>query len=503
MAKKTCKHFKSASINADKHNRREKELPHTRKEFQSVDRSLWMWEAPDKKSIYAMRSQAEREYKAIEVRAKGKYGEYITHKTMPRNAVPIKEAVVVIKENTSLEEIKSWADWCHSEYGIRPVGIYIHLDEGHWGELDENLHQTEDMYRRTDGKEWKRLNERGNYEFWKPNFHAHVVFDWFNHDTGRCIDLGKEVMSRMEDELALRLSMERGTPSEAKHLDPDDWRAVKEKQRQSNELDKHIKKQKNDIIDNDITIIEQKEQIEQLDKTTKQAQTRIKGLTTMLENLEFKRDAIQFEIDELSQNRDALSEEKEEKLRQLQAEIKQIEEKIETRKEQLRVANEKLEKIQIRHKEAAEDYNYMKREIMNEGKRMIQGSAWNLMADESRKLNQQFQGLLEEYPGIKEEFDEIIDGSVFQTAAEKANDVINVATRLYGGFILQAVDYAEQAGGGGGGAPESGWGRKDDEDEESFRRRCLFASVNMLQPRPIFLIDDPLEIKKSKKGRKL
>ena len=504
MGKKTSKHFKPASINADRHNKREKDLSHVRHDLQPEDQSKWIWEAPNKKSIFAMRAQAEREYKAVEVHAKGKYGEYVTHKTMKKNAEPVKEAVVVIKEDTTLEEIKSWADWCHSEYGIRPVGIYIHLDEGHWGELDERRGQTEEMYRRTDGKEWKRLNKRGNIEYWKPNYHAHVVFDWFNHSKGRCINLGREVMSRMEDELAIRLKMERGTPSKAKHLNPDEWRAVKEKDRQSNELDNQIKKQKNVILDNDITIISQKEQMDRMDKETKLAEKRIKGLTTMLENLEYKRDAIQFEIDELMQDlgkSEAKNEEMETKLQKLQADVLAIEEKIEFRKEQLREATEKLERIQNKHAEASEDYNWMKREMLDEGKRLIQGTAWNVMSKEAKQLTEKFDDLKDEWPEIEEDLDEMMDGTFIQTVAERGNDVIKVAMLLYSGFVFQAVNVAEQSGGGGS-TPGSDWGRKKDEDEESFRRRCLFASANMLQPRSSYAEEQNTK-KSRKKGRHL
>ena len=141
MGKKTSKHIRAAAVNADRHNRREKHLEHPRPELQPEGKTKWIWEAEDKNSVYQMQRQAEREYAAKEVIVKGKYGEYKTHKTMPRSAVPVKEAVVVIKEDTTIKQVKAWADWCHQSYGIRPVGIYLHLDEGHWAELDEEQGQ--------------------------------------------------------------------------------------------------------------------------------------------------------------------------------------------------------------------------------------------------------------------------------------------------------------------------------------------------------------------------
>ena len=264
MGKKTSKHIRAAAVNADRHNRREKRLEHPRSELQPEDKTKWIWEAEDKKSVYQMQRQAEREFAAKEVIVKGKYGEYKTHKTMPRSAVPVKEAVVVIKEDTTIEQVKAWADWCHQSYGIRPVGIYLHLDEEHWAELDEEQGQYEEMYERHDGKEWKRMNPRGNYEYWKPNYHAHVLFDWFDHDEARCINLGREVMRKMEDELARMLGMERGTPSNRKHLDANTYKMVMENHRIAMELANSVKK--------------------------------VKSLQTMIENLTKQREDIEAEL---------------------------------------------------------------------------------------------------------------------------------------------------------------------------------------------------------------
>ena len=252
MGKKTSKHIRAAAVNADRHNRREKNLDHPRPELQPEDKAKWIWEVEDKKSVYQMQKQAEREYAAKEVIVKGKYGEYKTHKKMPRSAVPVKEAVVVIKEDTTIEQVKAWADWCNQSYGIRPVGIYLHLDEGHWAELDEEQGQCEEMYERHDGKEWKRMNPRGNYEYWKPNYHAHVLFDWFDHEKARCINLDRKVMREMEDELAKTLGMERGTPSNRKYLDANTYKMVMESRRTAMELTNSVKKVKSlqTMIDN-------------------------------------------------------------------------------------------------------------------------------------------------------------------------------------------------------------------------------------------------------------
>lgn len=236
MGKKTSKHFRAAALSADRHNRREKHLDHPRTELQPADKSKWIWEAEGKLSIAKMKAQAAREFARNPITVHRQNGTvYTKYLTLPENAEPVKEAVVVIKEDTDIEDVKRWAFDCQEKYGIRPVGVYLHLDEGHWAELVPEQGQTEEMYRRTDGQEWKRLNDRGNWEYWKPNLHAHVVFDWFNHETGRVINLNREVMRKMEDDLAIILQMERGIPSGKRGLDANTWKAMKEAERQARE----------------------------------------------------------------------------------------------------------------------------------------------------------------------------------------------------------------------------------------------------------------------------
>ena len=490
MGKKTSKHFRAATVNADRHNRREKELGHVRPKLQPEDKSKWMWEAPDKKSVYQMRKQAKHEYAAKEIIVKGKHGQYATHKSMPKNAEPVKEAVVVIKQDTTLDEIKSWADWCYEKYGIRPVGIYIHLDEGHWGELQEG--QTEDMYRREDDKEWKRLNERGNFEYWKPNHHAHVLFDWFDHQNGRCINLGRQVMRDMEDELAIRLNMERGTPSKKKHLDPDQFRAVSERKRIVTELNAEIAKQENKMRANDATIREGEQHLNDLDREVKKAETRLKGLNTMLDNLEKHRLDVLADIELLENevvNNEVEKDELDAKLRKLKTELQLTEDKIVQRKKQLRTALDELQKVGSRRAKIEYEYDEMRRQINRELPtlhdkviRDMESIAWNFLKEDVRDTAKKIDKFREELPFVvRSELDEALDNSLYETVAKRAEEVVAVAGALFLGYLDQATQYAESAGGGGG--PDSGWGREKDEDDLSFGKRCFLLAANMLQPR--------------------
>lgn len=258
-------------------------------------------------------------------------------------------------------------------------------------------------------------------------------------------------------------------------------------------LEETIKQQSGIMIDNDIAIQEQREILQELTDGVKKAERRQKGLTTMLENLQFQKDGIEFELDEINRSindGEAKNDELEAKLRQLRTDLQLTEDKIEERKEQLRIANEQLQAISERQAEFQQKYNEMIKAI-NEKMPTYQAkvyhdmesSAWKVIAKEIMERAQPIQDFLESLPEEKEEeFRDIFDGSFVEMVTEKAGDVVAVASALFLGYIDQATNYAESCGGGGGG-PQSGWGKRENENEESFRHRCLFASVNMLQPK--------------------
>lgn len=139
---------------------------------------------------------------------------------------PIREGVVLIKEDTTMDDLRRYARLCHERWGITPLQIFIHRDEGHYGNAD--------------GK------ERGA---WLPNLHAHIVWDWMSHDTGKSCKLGREDMSEMQSLLAATLGMERGkskTETGHEHLERNDFILAKQKremaeaERRSAELETEI-----------------------------------------------------------------------------------------------------------------------------------------------------------------------------------------------------------------------------------------------------------------------
>lgn len=128
--------------------------------------------------------------------------------TIVRGSTPLKEGVVVINESTSMEQLRHFCEVCKERWGITPLQVFIHRDEGHYSNPQDPT-------------------------TWKPNLHAHIVWDWMNHDTGKSCKLDGKAMSEMQTLLAECLDMERGISKELtgkKHLERTDFIIAKQKQ---------------------------------------------------------------------------------------------------------------------------------------------------------------------------------------------------------------------------------------------------------------------------------
>ena len=499
---KTMKKFRAAALNCDKHNKREKQLSHTRPELQPKDPKEWMWEAPDKKSVYLMRKQAEKEYHAVEVIAHGKHGDYITYKSLPKNSEPVKEAVVRVKRDTTVADVKRWTDLMEQKYGIRAVGIYLHMDEGHWATLKEG--QTEDMYRRTDGKEWKRLNEFGEWEYWKSNYHAHVDFDWFDHKKGRCISLGKKVMSDMEDDLAQILGMERGTPkaiSGVQGIDTWDYKDKMEKERLAEKYERgkeKIREQQNTITNLEGEIATRQKKLDDQNLDYRRTDIKVKGLSKMLENLTIRKNDLFAEIRQLEEdaNNGRISvDELQQKAQQLHQQLEETEQKIKDKKEKLDKATEQLDMILDQKADARHKYDDLQRAINRdkptlEGRviRDFQALGWQIAVTDTKatleKLDD-YSRSLSQRPMAQYQFDQAAEmaftGNILGEMAIRGSEIAAVAGALYLGLVDNAVEFS-QTHGGGGSSPDDDWGRKPGEDDEAFRMRCFGMARLMMRP---------------------
>ncbi|MBR6415626.1 MAG: hypothetical protein IKS22_05915, partial [Bacteroidales bacterium] len=122
-------------------------------------------------------------------------------KRVRHGSSPLREGVAVVEENTTMDDLKRFTDAVQERWDIRAIQIHIHRDEGHYENSEEKTG-------------------------WKPNYHAHIVWDWINPSTGKSYKLSKADMSEMQDLLAEILKMQRGqkkSETGIEHLDRNDF----------------------------------------------------------------------------------------------------------------------------------------------------------------------------------------------------------------------------------------------------------------------------------------
>lgn len=216
----TSDHIKPCNIgSSEAHNRRTPEyLKHIGKEKFYIrtdltpQNSSWVSSLMEGKDLTTYYNDIARMVKEKTGRAMQTKERTIVNKKTGKTKVisgssPLRESVVVCKPDTTVDQLRKYCDRCHERWGITALQVFIHLDEGHYGIPEDK-------------------------STWKPNCHAHIVWDWMNHETGKSYKLGREDMSLMQDMVAESLDMERGTRKEETgkaHLERTDFIIAKQK----------------------------------------------------------------------------------------------------------------------------------------------------------------------------------------------------------------------------------------------------------------------------------
>ena len=234
---KASDHVKPCNIEqSERHNRRDAEYiaslnPRTLYVRTELSHNNESYVVPDLKGV-----TLQQHYDAIKAMVKQKTGRAMQEKKVTvigkngkpkeRNgSSPIRESVVNIKPDTTMADLQKYTEKVHQRWGVRAIQIHIHKDEGHYTNPDDP-------------------------STWQPNLHAHIIWDWMNHETGKSFKLGKKDMEELQDMAAETLEMERGkrkSETGAEHLERNDY-ILSEQKKQSAKLDAEIA-EKRDRLD--------------------------------------------------------------------------------------------------------------------------------------------------------------------------------------------------------------------------------------------------------------
>lgn len=198
---KTSINFKNVQSDSETHNFRKKTFDYIRKDLTP-------------KNEYWQEQKIADRIQKIEAYCKEKSG-----RKLQKNAMPVREAVVVIKENTTMQELHNLAKKLEEELKIRVFQIVIHKDEGHYDK---------------DTKEWK------------PNYHAHMVADWQDLQTGKTLKHQSFHYSKMQDLAAECLNMDRGISGSKGRLEAIEFK-IKKKEEDLKILEERYNEMKSEI----------------------------------------------------------------------------------------------------------------------------------------------------------------------------------------------------------------------------------------------------------------
>ena len=230
MATKSSIHIKPCNIaSSEAHNRRTAEYMRNIGESRiyvvpelSIDNEQWInpdFGTPELRTHYdnikqMVKEKTGRAMQEKERERKGKNGKIIK----VAGCSPIREGVLLIRPDTTLADVRKFGEECQRRWGITPLQIFLHKDEGHWL---NGQPEAEDRESFKVGDRW-----------FKPNYHAHIVFDWMNHETGKSRKLNDEDMATMQTLASDILLMERGQAKAVtgkEHLERNDFIIEKQK----------------------------------------------------------------------------------------------------------------------------------------------------------------------------------------------------------------------------------------------------------------------------------
>lgn len=178
---------------------------------------------------------------------------------------PIREGVLLIRPDTTLADVYKFGDECQRRWGITPLQIFLHKDEGHWLSGQPEAGDRESIQV---GEKW-----------FKPNYHAHIVFDWMNHDTGKSRKLNDEDMTEMQSLASDILLMERGQSKAVtgkEHLERNDFIIEKQKaELQRMDAAKRYKEEQISLAEQELKQVKSEIRTDKLKKTATNAATAI------------------------------------------------------------------------------------------------------------------------------------------------------------------------------------------------------------------------------------
>ena len=311
-------------------------------------------------------------------------------------------------------------------------------------------------------------------------------FSWKQIFAGKSKYEYAERMKRLHDELAkvnAKYGLERGESiavTGAQHKSYLQW------------LQEQIAVGKETINEQSTTINNQKQQLYAINATIRQAERKLKGLTTMIQNLETKKAEILKQVavlEDLYERGEISNERLVQQEEQLKEQLADIEAKITDKQEKLADATTHLQELARQKQSLQTSCDTIQHQIKQDMPTLLQKTIrdidailWGEATQQLQKEHKELQNFSQELPTEQRiKLERMMEDSLLEDIAQRGNDIAAVAATLFLGYVEQAMNYAQECGGGGNN-PGTGWGRDKDEDEEAYKRRCCIMGRMMMRP---------------------
>ena len=231
---------------------------------------------------YALKNDDVNEYHriaSISETRKAIYEDYkLNHgRKLNTKATPIREAVVNLNENHTMEDLKKLSEMLDKDYQMKVLHIAIHRDEGHIDKTGEE----------------------------KINYHAHIVFSNYDFDKHITIKRDKDVMRKLQTDVANCLGMERGEENSQKvRLDHRQYkRAMQEVEEKTKELQRELKEVKQENIELKYSFKEMQKTITSLENLTVEQKRELHSLNSKVKNEKAEYEELLKKLDNLKQDK--------------------------------------------------------------------------------------------------------------------------------------------------------------------------------------------------------
>lgn len=226
---------------------------------------------------------------------------------------------------------------------------------------------------------------------------------------------------------------------------------------------------------------DKQERLVKLEEQIRKAETRVKGLTTMIANLERQEAELNDEIAQLEadiENGAGNVSELRCRIVSLEAQLESTGQKLADKRLKLKDADRQLADLQYELHNVKEKRDNAQRDYLEFTDKNQEQLRMRLTDAVFGRLVVDVRDLLAAMP---QEQNAEFDGEFLMAIAKQPNEILKCAMYLFMGYLDGATQFARSCGGGGS-DNSLPWGRKDDEDDRRFAYRCMMQAHRMMKP---------------------